>query len=358
MKVLHVAAGNLYGGVERILEEIARHAPARSVHEFALAFEGRLSRGLAQAGATRHALGHVRFSRPLSVWSARRRLRRLVRAHGYDAIVAHAPWAFALAAPAAGSARKVLWAHDASRGDHWTERRAARHAPDLVICNSHYTSDAVGRWMTGVTRQVVYAPVSSPDVDRAARAEVRRELDTDDRTTVILLASRLERWKGHGELLRSAARLTGDWSVWIAGGAQRRREADYERELRAVAASLPVSGRIKFLGERTDVARLLRGADIHCQPNTAPEPFGLAFVEALYASLPVVTADMGGAREIVTPACGILVPPGDPDALTRALQRLVDDPAARAALGAGGPARARALCDPGPQLLALEHALA
>jgi len=114
----------------------------------------------------------------------------------------------------------------------------------------------------------------------------------------------------------------------------------------------------QFLGERRDASRLFRAADIHCQPNTAPEPFGLAFVEALYASLPVVTADMGGAREIVTPACGILVAPGDSDALTRALQHLVDDPAARATLGAGGPARARALCDPGPQLLALEAALA
>src|SRR5687767_15154912 len=136
MRVLHVAAGNLYGGVERILEEIATHAPARSRHEFALAFEGRLSGGLDRAGGTRHALGPVRFSRPLSVWMARRRLRRLVRDHGYDAVVGHAPWSFALAAPAAGRARKVLWAHDASRGDHWTERRAARQPPDVVICNS------------------------------------------------------------------------------------------------------------------------------------------------------------------------------------------------------------------------------
>ena len=358
MNVLHVAAGNLYGGVERILEEIAKHAPARSAHEFALAFEGRLSRGLTLAEATQHSLGRVRFSRPLSVWTARRRLRRLVKERAYDVVIGHAPWAFALAAPAAGRARKVLWAHDASRGDHWTERRAARHVPDLVICNSHYTSEAVGRWMNGVTRAVVYAPVSPPDIDRGARAEVRRDLGTGDRTTVILLASRLERWKGHVELLRSVARLSGDWAVWIAGGAQRPHEAKYERELRAVAASLPVRDRIRFLGERSDAARLFRAADIHCQPNTAPEPFGLAFVEALYASLPVVTADMGGAREIVTPACGILVAPGDRDALTRALQRLVDDPASRAALGAGGPARARELCDPGPQLVALEAALA
>jgi hypothetical protein len=82
MRVLHVAAGNLYGGVERILEEIARHGTAASQHEFALSFEGRLSGGLDAAGATRHDLGAVRFSRPLSVWRARRRLRRVLRGSG------------------------------------------------------------------------------------------------------------------------------------------------------------------------------------------------------------------------------------------------------------------------------------
>ena len=67
---------------------------------------------------------------------------------------------------------------------------------------------------------------------------------------------------------------------------------------------------MRFLGERRDVAACMRAADIHCQPNTAPEPFGLAFVEALYAGLPVVTTALGGALEILTDACGVLVPAG------------------------------------------------
>jgi glycosyltransferase involved in cell wall biosynthesis len=113
-----------------------------------------------------------------------------------------------------------------------------------------------------------------------------------------------------------------------------------------------------FLGQRTDVARLLQAADVHCQPNTGAEPFGLAFVEALYAGVPVVTSDLGGATEIVTPACGVLVAPGDTAALTAALQALMDDPARRATLGAAGPARARALCDPDAQMTALERAIA
>jgi glycosyltransferase involved in cell wall biosynthesis len=358
MRVLHVAAGNLYGGVERILEEIARHAPVASRHEFALSFEGRLSAGLDAAGATRHQLGGVRFSRPLSVWRARRRLRRVLSEHPYDAVIGHAPWAFALAAPVIRSGLKVLWAHDASKGDHWTERRAARRQPDLVICNSQYTAGAVGGWLAGARREVVYAPVSGQPQEPSDRGEVRRELGVDDGTTVIFIASRLERWKGHAELLQAAASLCGTWAIWIAGGAQRPHEAEYERELRGLVDSLAVRDRVRFLGERRDVARLFRGADVHCQPNTAPEPFGLAFVEALYAAVPVVTTDLGGAREIVTPACGVMVRPGDRPALTQALQTLIDDSARRATLGAAGPDRARALCDPSTQIAALERLLA
>jgi glycosyltransferase involved in cell wall biosynthesis len=357
MRVLHVAAGNLYGGVERILEEIARHVPAGSRHEFALSFEGRLSAGLDAAGARRHQFGAVRFSRPLSVWRARRRLRRLLRRERFDAVIGHAPWAFALAAPVVGDARKVLWAHDASAGTHWTERRTARQHPAVVICNSRFTSEVVGSWLDGVRREVVYAPVSRVAVPPAARSEVRRELGAGHDTVAIVMTSRIEQWKGHLALLRAARSLHGDWAMWIAGGTQRPHEAEYLRELRTFADGLACRDRIQFLGERRDIARLLAAADIHCQPNTEPEPFGLAFVEALHASLPVVTSDLGGVREVVTPECGVLVRGGDEDALASALQALIDNPSRRAALGAAGPARAAALCDPATQVAALEHAI-
>src|SRR4051812_38441674 len=120
MRVLHVAAGNLYGGVERILVEIAR-ARSGVRHEFALAFDGRASRELDAAGATRHAIGEARFSRPVSIWRARRRLGTLAGASAFDAVVCHSPWAYALAAPALQGQRPALWAHDALDGSHWTE---------------------------------------------------------------------------------------------------------------------------------------------------------------------------------------------------------------------------------------------
>ena len=353
-RALHVAAGNLYGGIERVLVEIAKGRGGWR-HEFALCFDGRLSHELDAAGADRHFLGEARFSRPWSIWRARRRLAGLCSSGRYRAIVCHAPWPYALAAPVLDRP-PVLWAHDASKGDHWTEQRVARRRPRFVVCNSRYTESAVQSWLPGTPEDVLYYPVSEP-VASVSRRDVRRAFGAADDVVIIAMASRFERWKGHTELLRAAAGLKGACEVWIAGIVQRPHERQYEQELRELARELGLSSRVRFLGDRVNVPDLFAAADIHCQPNSGPEPFGVVFIEALYARLPVVTSDAGGAREIVTPECGVLVPMGSLDALTSALQQLAGHPDRRRTLGAAGPARARQLCDPARRVSELESRL-
>ena len=121
-------------------------------------------------------------------------------------------------------------------------------------------------------------------------------------------------------------------------------------ELRTAANRAGIADRVRFLGQRADVPRLMAAADVFCQPNIGPEPFGIVFVEALYAGLPVVTSGFGGATEIVDKTCGVLTTPGDAEALAAALRSLIQDPSRRQTLGAAGPGRARSLCDPARQL--------
>src|SRR6202007_943175 len=109
-------------------------------------------------------------------------------------------------------------------------------------------------------------------------------------------------------------------------------------EVHERVASRGLGERVRFLGQRADVPQLLASADIHCQPNTGPEPFGIAFVEALYAGLPIVTSGRGGALEIVDASCGILTPPGSSEELALVLKQLITDDALRQRLSAGGPA--------------------
>src|SRR5262249_34060399 len=185
------------------------------------------------------------------------------------------------------------------------------------------------------------------------------ELNTAEDATVIIQVSRMERLKGqalHLEALVMLRDLPG-WVCWQVGGAQRPQEIKYLEELKSAAVRLGIAERVHFLGQRSDIPRLLAAADIYCQPNLSPEGFGITFIEALYAGLPVVTAAIGGACEIVDDSCGILVPPEDAHALAASLRWLILDRTSRTSLGLAGPARARKLCDPSTQVQQLYKVL-
>ena len=353
LRVLHVTAGNLFGGIERMLLTMVSAGGSGAAHEIAVAFDGRLAAELRAAGAVPHVLGDARFRRPDTVWRARRHLERVLAAGGHDAVIAHAPWSCALAGPVVRRDRRplLMWGHDAPQLGAWPEHKVARLPPDRVICNSHHTAEAFRAWLPGVARDVVHPPVPpAPPVSASERDRIRRELGALDGVTVILLASRLEAWKGHRVLLQASAYLRGDAVIWIAGGPQRPAEVEYLDELSRLAADRSSPIAVRFLGERTDVPRLMAAADVYCQPNTTPEPFGIAFVEALAAAVPVVTTAMGGALEIVDESCGILVPEPSPALVGAALQRLIDSPTLRASLASAGPSRARLLSDPAARL--------
>jgi glycosyltransferase involved in cell wall biosynthesis len=160
----------------------------------------------------------------------------------------------------------------------------------------------------------------------------------------------------HLEALSLLKDLPG-WVCWQVGGAQQPAEVQYLTELKKTAGRLGIADRVHFLGQRSDVARLLSAADIFCQPNTSSEGFGLVFIEALYAELPVVTTDIGGAREIVDDSCGLLVQNDDESALAATLRQLIEAKAERHKLGRSGPIRARELCDPEAHLAKLYEVL-
>ncbi len=358
MRVLHIYSGNLYGGIETMLVTLARHrdlCPSMEPH-FALSFEGRLSEELNVAGVPVYMLGNVRASRPATVLRARSTLRKLLHSLNFDLIICHAPWSQAIFGAVVREAGLplIFWMHGSTDGRHWSERWARRTPPDLAICNSHFTASTLSNLYPRVRAETLYCPVAfSPShYSEDDRQATRAELDTPEDATVVIQVSRMERLKGHILQLEALGKLENlpNWICWLVGGAQRDEEITYCAELQSLATRLGIFECIRFIGERSDVPRLLSAADIYCQPNIHADAFGIAFVEALNAGLPVVTTALGGAQEIVDDSCGILVPPNDACKLADALRNLIDDRAHRETLGDAGPARARRLCDPERQM--------
>jgi glycosyltransferase involved in cell wall biosynthesis len=170
------------------------------------------------------------------------------------------------------------------------------------------------------------------------RAEARRALGLRPLDPLLGAVGRLSPEKGHAHLLRALPAilraLPGAGLVLAGEGGQR-------RALEEEAGRLGVADRVEFLGQRRDVARVLAALDLFVQPSLY-EGFGLSLLEAMAAGLPVVASRVGGIPEIVDDGeSGVLVPPGDPDALAAASIAILLDPATARRLGGTAALRAR-----------------
>ena len=141
---------------------------------------------------------------------------------------------------------------------------------------------------------------------------------------VLLAAGRLTRQKGFDLLLRALPAVVEQLPglrVLIAG------EGPERRALTGQAARLRLQERVRFLGERGDLAVLFAGADGFVLPSR-DEGSPYVLLEAMALGLPVVATDVGGVRALLDGGSnGLLVRAGDPPALAAAILRLLQFPA-------------------------------
>jgi phosphatidylinositol alpha-mannosyltransferase len=150
----------------------------------------------------------------------------------------------------------------------------------------------------------------------------------------VLFVGRHEPRKGLGVLIDAMANLGPDVRLWIAG------DGPESARLRARTADDP---RVEWLGRVGDVelAQRLRGADVFCAPSLHGESFGIVLLEAMASSTPIVASDLPGYRNVARPGQDArLVPPGDPDALAKALGEVLAGGADVRQMVASGECRA------------------
>jgi glycosyltransferase involved in cell wall biosynthesis len=210
-------------------------------------------------------------------------------------------------------------------------RRMLRRARAVTACSAYVLRSLDAFACTDARADIV--PNGVDPGDFAPR-------DPKFRGTYVLGIGRLVPQKGFDTLLEAFARAELEaLELRIAGdGIERER-------LEARAQTLQLGGRVRFLGsvDRAEVARLVRDAAVFAFPSRG-EPFGIALLEAMAGGVPAVAAAAGGIPELVRDGeNALLVPPDDPDALARALERVADDEHLRARLSEGGRATARGL---------------
>jgi glycosyltransferase involved in cell wall biosynthesis len=167
-----------------------------------------------------------------------------------------------------------------------------------------------------------------PDVAKSLRADPGRS------PVRLVMVARFGAQKDHPTLFRALAGLqTLDWELDLIG------DGPLMEDRKSLAASLGLGGRVHFLGQRSDVDRILSGAQISLLA-TNWEGFPLSILESMRAGLPVVASAVGGISESVRDqANGYLVARGDVGLLRDRVERLLKSPGLWARMGADGRAR-------------------
>lgn len=165
---------------------------------------------------------------------------------------------------------------------------------------------------------------------RIGEVDQVRELRRRHGERTILFLGVLRYYKGLDVLIRAMARVTG--RLLIAGRGPQR------AGLEALTGELGLADRTTFVGEVSECERrlLLHACDVFALPSIdRSEAFGIAQLEAMACGKPVVSSDLATGVRFVNQdrVTGMLVPPGDPDALAEALNELLEDDVLRAGLG-------------------------
>jgi glycosyltransferase involved in cell wall biosynthesis len=222
-------------------------------------------------------------------------------------------------------------------------RRAALREAGLlslvcgVLCPSRKTAAAVEGYGISAERIAVVPPGT---VRPARPPGPRRAL-----VRALLCVANLVPRKGHELLVEALARIRDlDWSLHCVGSLER--DPATARRVRRLIRAAGFGRRIALVGEcpPQSVARAYQQADAFVLPSFH-EGYGMVYAEAMAHGLPVIATTAGAIPETVPPQAGLLVPPGDPAALARALRRVIAQPMLAARLATGSRAMGARLPD-------------
>jgi glycosyltransferase involved in cell wall biosynthesis len=336
IRVAHVIQNLNYGGMERVLHNLARQLPPRGfeVHIVVLEYLGRFSEGL-EGAATLHEvprMSRLSLIRPGKLIDVLRRI-------GPDLVHSHTGVWFKAARAARAAGVPIVLHTEHGRpdpvplADRWIDNLASRWT-NATIAVSEPLAEVL-------RRQVVSNPGSvrvitnGVDTDRLRPPEdqtvLRASLGLPPSVPIIGSVGRLEPVKNYRLALHALALLgvgAGAPPVLVLAGDGSERPA-----LEALSRELGLEGRVRLLGWRDDADRLYGAFDLFTLTSRS-EGTSISLLESMSTGVCPVVTDVGGNASVLgRELASLLVPSDDARALADAWRSLLNDPPRREALG-------------------------
>jgi glycosyltransferase involved in cell wall biosynthesis len=268
-------------------------------------------------------------------------LRKLLRSERFDLVHAHvysSAAASALATAGTGTPLVVtehteaLWQ---GRNGRFFSRLMYRRVARVIAVSRAIRSRLIER--DGVPPAIITVVPNSAPPSRGSHGDALPIPSELGQGPVVGMVARLQPEKGVTSFLKAAAHVAKEFpqARFVVVG-----DGPLREELFRLAEDLRVRERVLFLGFRPDAQALIKMMDVVAVPSVS-EGTPLVVLEAMAAGVPVVASAVGGIPDQIRPGHeGILVPPGDTDALARALIKVLRDPELAQHMGEAGRLRA------------------
>lgn len=279
---------------------------------------------------------------PRNLLSAPLQVRKIVVQEGYDLVHVHTPVAafvtrFALRTISPDRRPRLVYT---AHGFHFhsggrpvpnsiflaLEKLAGRWTDYLVVMNQEDYRAAHHHAIVPPSR-ICFMPGIGVDggalVDAVASAAdggaaIRRELGLEDRARLLLMVAEFIPRKCHADAVHALAGLNRpDVHLLCAG------EGPMRDEIAALGHTLGVHGQLHLLGFRRDIPALMSAADAVLLPSRH-EGLPRSLMEAMCLGTPCIGSDIRGTRDLLADGCGLLCPPGDREALTAAMHKVLE----------------------------------
>ncbi|GAB4274546.1 MAG: glycosyltransferase family 4 protein [Candidatus Promineifilaceae bacterium] len=346
--ILYLDHAPVWGGAEAVLVNLITHLDHSRFHPVVgTAVGSPLAERLQKMGLPCHllpfaTLNRARWRLPVHLVQSVTAVSRLVRQT--NAAIIHTNTVRAhIAGTLAGwlTHTPVIWTiHDNTFPPHLVR----------LLATIPYRTVAVSGWLRdlyqpyGLAGKCVVIPNGLPVPQQPPAPLLLSELGLPPDTRLVTAVGRVIPGKGAHHFIEAANRLasTNPQAAFVLVGGKEEAHTDYAQNIHRKITTSPLNNKLQWVGHRRDVARFLAETAVFVYPATQPEGLPTVLLEAMSQGKAVVASATGGALEIVQPGVtGLLVPPGDSDALAAAIEELLTNEALAGKMGAAGQARWR-----------------